>query len=388
MHDRNTETNWLNYHLTWAPPWAVSLIILFGSAVLALLVFKWVYRLIAMLARRFGPFVSELVRRTEGPVCIIWLTMVLGAVVTPAGFSPVATAAIAELLLVAFILAIGWAALIALDLGSEIYLHRFRIDSPDNLLARKHVTQVRILRRAAQTLIGLITISAALMTFAAVRQYGVSLFASAGAASLVVGLSARPVLSNLIAGVQIAITQPIRLEDAVVVEGEWGWIETIASTYVVIRIWDLRRLVVPLTYFIEKPFQNWTKEKADLLGSILLYVDYSVPVESLRQKLKEIVKASPLWDGKVVVLQVVDATDKTLQLRALVSARNSGQAWDLRCEVREKLIGFLQQMYPGALPHQRLEWTDNGFHRSEANFPSPAETQLSPRQRSEVSAQP
>ena len=187
------------------------------------------------------------------------------------------------------------------------------------------------------------------------RQYGVSLFASAGAAGLVVGLSARPLLSNLIAGIQLALTQPIRIEDAVVVEGEWGWIETITSTYVVIRIWDLRRLIVPLTYFIEKPFQNWTHQSADLLGSVMLNVDYTVPVDRVREKLKEIVTGNPLWDGKVQVVQVTDTPNNMVQLRALVSARNSGQAWDLRCEVREKLIAFLQAEYPHALPRQRAE---------------------------------
>jgi small-conductance mechanosensitive channel len=183
----------------------------------------------------------------------------------------------------------------------------------------------------------------------------VSLFASAGVAGLVAGLAARPLLSSLIAGVQIAMTQPIRIDDAVVVENEWGWIEEITSTYVVIKLWDWRRLIVPLSYFIEKPFQNWTREGAAIIGSVFLYVDYAAPVERVREKLNEIVKASRLWDGRVVNLQVSDAKDHAIELRALVSARTSPLAWDLRCEVREKLIAFLRDEYPEALPRQRAD---------------------------------
>jgi small-conductance mechanosensitive channel len=271
------------------------------------------------------------------------------------GFSRDTIALIGHTLVITTVLALGWAAINAIDLAADLYLRRFRLDLADNLLARKHVTQVRILRGAAQTLIVLLTVATALMTINAVRQYGVSLFASAGVAGLVVGLSARPVLSNLIAGIQIAMTQPIRLEDSVVVEGEWGWVENIASTYVVIRLWDLRRLIVPLSYFIEKPFQNWTYERGDLIGSVFLHVDYTVPVERVREKLTEIVQAQPLWDGTVVNLQVTDTPGAMVELRALVSARNAPATWDLRCAVREQLIAFLQAEYPQALPRQRAE---------------------------------
>jgi small-conductance mechanosensitive channel len=214
---------------------------------------------------------------------------------------------------------------------------------------------MRILQRVATTLLAVVTVASALMTFESVRQYGISLFASAGAAGIILGLAARPVLGNLLAGIQIAVTQPIRVEDQVIVEGEFGWIETITSTYVVIRIWDLRRMIIPLTYFIEKPFQNWTYQSSNLLGAIIFHVDYTVPVDRLRQKLEEVVKASPKWDGKVVGLQVTDTPGTMLELRALAGARNAGDAFDLRCEVREKLIAFLQSEYPDALPRQRVE---------------------------------
>jgi small-conductance mechanosensitive channel len=262
-----------------------------------------------------------------------------------------------RLLLIAVIGLIGWMAITALNIAADLYLRQFRIDTDDNLLARKHLTQVRVLMRAADVLVVIVTVGAVLMTFEPVRQYGVSLFASAGVAGIVAGLAARPVLSNLFAGVQLAMTQPIRIDDAVIVENEWGTIEEITSTYVVVRLWDWRRMIVPLTYFIEKPFQNWTRETAALIGSAMIYVDYGAPVETIRKKFEEIVKQSKHWDGRVVNLQVTEARERTVELRCLMSARSAGHAFDLRCEVREKLIEFLQSEYPEALPRQRSDVT-------------------------------
>jgi len=340
---------------SWAPSWVISLVVLIVPPVVVLAVFFGLIRVLIRLAARFSPFLPQLLSRARGPAAAILAIIAVGAAVPAARLSYEAAVMLARGLLIAMILAIGWAAAIALNLGAELYVRRFRIDSEDNLLARKHVTQVRILRRAAQTLLVILTVSVALMTIPAVREYGLSLLASAGAAGLVIGLAARPVFTNLLAGIQIAVTQPIRVEDAVLVEGEYGWVETITSTYVVVRLWDLRRMVLPLTYFIEKPFQNWTYEGANLIGSVLLNVDYSVPVERVRQKLEEIVRSTPLWDGTVVNLQVTDTPGTMVQLRALVSARNAGQVWDLRCLVREQLIAFLQQEYPLALPRGRNE---------------------------------
>jgi small-conductance mechanosensitive channel len=166
-------------------------------------------------------------------------------------------------------------------------------------------------------------------------------------------LALQPFLTNLLAGIQIATTQPIRIDDAVIVEGEWGQIEEISSTYVVVKLWDWRRLVLPLTYFIQKPFQNWTRESASLIGTAMFYVDYSAPVEAMRKKLHEILEASKLWDRDVVALQVTDLTERTMQVRCLASARNAGMTFDLRCEVREKMIAFLKAEYPDALPRDR-----------------------------------
>jgi small-conductance mechanosensitive channel len=340
---------------SWVPHWLIGAITMVVPALIVLMVYRWFTRRLIRLAGRYSPFLQKLLARGQGPASLIIVIFVAGLALPGANFARPVTVAIGRGLLVFFVLAVGWAAAIALDIGVEIYLRRFRTDTEDNLLARKHVTQMRILQRVAKTLLAIITAAVALMTFDSVRQYGVSLFASAGAAGLILGLAARPVLSNLLAGIQIAVTQPIRVEDQVVVEGETGWIETITSTYVVVRIWDLRRMIVPLTYFIEKPFQNWTYESAQQIGSVLLRVDYTVSVDRLRQKLHEIVQQSPLWDGKVAELQVTDITTDTVELRALASARTPAQTWNLRCEVREQLAAFLRAEYHQRLPPQGPE---------------------------------
>ena len=300
-------------------------------------------------------FVRTFLAATTGPSRLAVVLAALWAALPWVRFPVAVSYGIGRTLAVGLIVLAGWSAARAIEIAVTLYLQRFRIDVDDNLWARKHVTQIRLLKRAGDVLIGFVTIAAALMTFDSVRAYGVSLFASAGAASLVVGLAARPLLTNLIAGVQIAVTQPIRLEDAVIVEGEWGWVEEITGTYVVVRLWDWRRMILPLAYFLEKPFQNWTRETASLIGSVFLHVDYAVPVDAVRQELARIARDSPLWDGRMVSLQVSDATERAVELRALVSARNAPQTWDLRCEVREKLIAFLQREHPQALPTARVE---------------------------------
>jgi len=344
--------------LFWVPDWIYATLLLACAAGLALLLYRTLLRPVRRLIGPKQAFLQSFITRTRGPIRLALVIFTVAAVLPAAPMASEARSTIAHVLLVAFVVLVGWSALTAVELGAQFYLRRFRLDSEDNLLARKHITQVNILKRTVNVLVMLVTAATALMTFDAVRQYGVSLIASAGAAGLVVGLAARPVLSNLIAGIQIAVTQPIRIDDAVVVENEWGWIEEIGSTYVVIKLWDWRRLVVPLSYFIEKPFQNWTRSSAQIIGTVLLHVDYTVPVDRVRAKLEEIVKASALWDGQVVNLQVVEAYADTIQLRALVSARTSPRAWDLRCEVREKLIAFLQAEYPRALPRHRAEILD------------------------------
>jgi len=350
--------DWFQAELPWMPPWAISL----GLLVLAVVIARAVHTVLFRAATRIVAgkdlkdlFWRSLVARTEGPTRLAAMIVAISTAANVAPLTEAETGVVHHVLLLAFIALLGWVALTALHIWMTVYLRRFTLDAEDNLLARKHVTQTRILRRVAATLIVVVTLSAALMTFEGVRQYGISLLASAGAAGLVIGLALQPMLKNMIAGIQLAVTQPIRIDDAVLVENEWGNIEEITSTYVVVRLWDWRRMVLPLSYFIEKPFQNWTREGSALIGTVFLYADYTAPVAEMRRKLEEIVKASPLWDGQVAGLQVTDFREQVMEIRMLVSARTSGRAFDLRCEVREKMIAWLQAEHPHALPRRRGE---------------------------------
>ena len=237
--------------------------------------------------------------------------------------------------------------------AAAFVLGQHRLDVSDNLQARSIYTQVVVLKKVAVTIIGIFTLASMLMVFDSVRQFGASILASAGIAGIVIGFAAQRSIATLLAGFQIALTQPIRLDDVVIVEDEWGRIEDITLTYVVVRVWDLRRLVVPITYFIEQPFQNWTRSSADILGTVFIYADYTVPLDALRAELTRLLKASRYWDGKVNVLQVTDAKEHTLEIRALASAADASLAWDLRCEIREKLVAFIQHTYPESLPRFR-----------------------------------
>jgi len=247
-----------------------------------------------------------------------------------------------------------WCLLVLIKIGKISLLKQYDINQENNLKARKVYTQINVLEKVANFLIILLGIGLILISFESIRQIGVGLFASAGVAGIIIGFSAQKAIGTLIAGIQIAITQPFRLEDAVVVEGEWGWIEEINLNYVVVRIWDQRRLILPSTYFLEKPFQNWTRTSADIIGSVFIHTDYTIPFDELRKELDRILEKTDLWDKKVKVLQVTDAKEFTVESRILVSARNSPTAWDLRVYVREKMVEFVQKNYPESLPKTRL----------------------------------
>lgn len=251
--------------------------------------------------------------------------------------------------------AVTWLAAAILLGIRDIVVLRYPADAADNLNARRIVTQTNILMRTLAGVVIVIGVSSGLMTFPDVRQVGASLIASAGLAGLAVGFAAKPVLGNLIAGLQIAMTQPIRIDDVLIVEGEWGRVEEITGAYVVIRIWDERRLIVPLQWFIEHPFQNWTRSSARIVGTVFLWADYRLPVEPLRRELERLCRAAPEWDGRVCLLQVTEAGERAMQLRALVSSPDSGLNWDLRCRVREGLVAYLQREHPDCLPRLRAD---------------------------------
>lgn len=235
----------------------------------------------------------------------------------------------------------------------DVILENLDLDKEDNRAERKIITQVNFIKKGLNVVIVIVAMAIILLSFEEGQKYGAGLLTSAGIASVIIGFAAQKTIANFLAGLQIAFTQPIKQDDAVVVEGEWGWIEEINLTYVVVRIWDWRRLVLPITYFVEKPFQNWTRSKAEIIGSVIFHLDYRAPIDKIREKLEEIVKGEPNWDGNVVNLQVTDTTDKTMTVRALMSAKNSPMTWDLRCAVREKMITYLQKEYPESLPLNR-----------------------------------
>ncbi len=265
-------------------------------------------------------------------------------------------ATIRQGLIMAVIASLGWFVIGGIYVLQAATLRRYDLGAENNIQARRVHTQFQLFRRMLITFVVIIDIGALLWSFNDPRiwHYGSGVLASAGIASIILATAAKSTVANFLAGLQIALTEPIRIDDVVVVQGEWGRIEEINSAYVVIRIWDLRRLIVPLNYFIENSIQNWTREASDIMGTAFLYVDYSVPVEDLRRQLNVIVEASPLWDKKVCGLQVTNLTDRAMEIRCLVSSRNSSENFDLRCLVREEMTAWLQQNHPHAFPIQRL----------------------------------
>jgi small-conductance mechanosensitive channel len=336
-------------------PWLWSTVVAVGTVILALLARFLFFLVLKRIAQRSQTALNLVFRRIEKASW--WIFPLLGFLVALPAISlpPNILTPVRHAVGLGLIATTAWLVILVSEVASEVISARYRIDSADNLLARKVQTQFQLLHRIVVVVVMIVALAVMLMTFPEIRAIGTSLLASAGLAGLIVGMAMRPTLASLVAGVQIALTQPIRIEDSVVVEGEWGWIEEIGTTHVVVRIWDLRRLVLPLSYFIEHPFQNWTRTSAELLGTVSLWVDYTIPVEELRRELRRLVESNDNWKGDVCVLQVVDASDHAVQVRALMDARDAGKAWELRCYVREKLIEFLQQRYPDSLPRFRTD---------------------------------
>jgi small-conductance mechanosensitive channel len=344
--------------LSFAPTWAVALVILAAATAAAWLLHAAILAVLRRLLRGRRPYLRSVLEQTQNPTR---LALLLVAIAIALPIAPVGTDSkivIVRLLVLGTICLLGWMALTAADIGANLYLTRFRIDIDDNLQVRKHVTQVRVLLRAADTIIVLVTLGFALMTFDAVRQYGVSLFASAGVAGVVFGLAAQPVLSNLIAGVQLAVTQPIRLEDAVTVQNQYGWIEEITATYVVMRLEDQRRMIVPLNYFIQQPFYNWTRQATPTIGNIALYLDYAAPVDLIRKKATELVADTKQDNARVTSVQVTNASAEAIEIHILVNSDSAATTGNVSVDLREKLIAYLQREHPEALPRRRNEIID------------------------------
>lgn len=329
-----------------------------GFALLAILFGYATYRLMVFLVNRFSSetsvariFFDASAQALGLMLCVLALNSVLHSV--PQDLPLLER--VQQITTLALIMSLTWVAVACTSAIGDVIVKLNPALEDKWLKARKVETQTRFLVRGLNIVIVLVGISTALMTFESVNQIGTSLLASAGIGSIILGFAARPVLSNLLAGMQIALTQPFRIDDVLFVQGEWCWVEEVTATYVILRAWDLRRLVVPLHWFIDNPFQNWSRKSTDLVGSAMIWADYSVPLEPLREEFARLLRATSDWDGMTATVQVVESGEKAMQIRFLMSAKSSVKLWDLRCFVREGIIFFLQQNFPESLPQHRAQ---------------------------------
>ena len=335
------------------PDYLMDILWLVGLLLLSWIVSRLIYRVLLGISKEWSHWEADDLIQVKRP--ILFIIIIVAIQVYPFIRSDIELPGWQEVARLLQIFSIAWLLISFVKVSRSVLLRRYDISSRDNLKARKITTQLRVFERIIVVVIVIIAVGVALMTFESIREIGTSILASAGIAGVIMGIAAQRLLANLFAGFQLAITQPIRLDDVVIVENEWGRIEEITLTYVVINIWDQRRLIVPSTFFIEKPFQNWTRKNSELLGSVFLYLDYSVSIDVIREELNRLLKETELWDQRVAVVQVTDASEKTMTVRILVSAIDSGTAWDLRVFIREKMINFLQEKYPESLPRHRIE---------------------------------
>lgn len=341
--------------------WIIALAVVLGSLLMYFLISRLIFRKGKESSNRT---IANAWRKFKNPALVVVLLLDFIFLKELFTLGENASTSVKQFITISIIVCVTWLLIKAINLSREVILSQYDINEKDNLKARKVYTQFRVLERIVIFTLILIATAIALMTFDGIKRIGISLFASAGVAGIIIGFAAQKLLGSILAGFQIALTQPIRIEDVVIVENEWGWIEEINLTYVVVRIWDKRRLILPTTYFIEKPFQNWTRVSADILGTVFIYTDYQVPVAKLRKEFTRILEKSDLWDGKVNVMQVTNANEKTIEIRALMSTVDSPTGWDLRVLVREKLISFLQENYPESLPRMRVELTSKSQDES------------------------
>ncbi|MFD2999555.1 mechanosensitive ion channel family protein [Pontibacter toksunensis] len=339
------------------PDFALGLAIIAAAIVVGIVVKVIIFKLLRFYNRHENPYmVRSLTEHLNQPlgffIPLLFVSMSVQALPYPENKIFIMWRVIEILDIIVF----SWILVKLTDVAADMVRHQFAIDKTDNIRERKLFTQLTFVKKLAVTIIIFMAASFILLSFDAVRKLGTGLLTSAGVAGIVIGLAAQRSIANLLAGMQLAFTQPIRLDDVLVLEGEFGRVEEITMTYVVLRLWDNRRLILPLNYFIEKPFQNWTRTGSDILATVYLYTDYTVPVDAVRQELNRILAGTDLWDKRVSGLQVTDSKERTLELRALMSANSSSIAWDLRCLIREKLVLFIQQNYPGALPKTRSEF--------------------------------
>lgn len=339
--------------LSGAPTWVGAVLLVTLSFAVGFLARFILLRFIRYWQNRDRKLFKSLEKHLRGSMFLFIPLLLINVGVNYIDIHPDALAFITTTVNIFIILSLCSILIRLINVLQDMLFIRYDINLSNNLRARKIRTQIIYVKKVAIVLIVSLCVSLILLNFPSVRKFGTTILAGAGVAGIIIGFALQKSLVNLFAGIQIAFTQPIKIDDAVVVENEWGWIEEINLTYIVVRIWDLRRLVLPITYFTEKPFQNWTRNDAQILGSVFLYVDYSMPLDPLRKHFEKVLSETTLWDQQTQVLQVTDTNEKTMILRLLMTAQNSPTAWDLRCYVRERMIEFIQQNYPQSLPHVR-----------------------------------
>jgi small-conductance mechanosensitive channel len=335
-------------------PWATTLVAALAGVCGAIVLHRIGRALLHRVARHSG-MLQAVLHAMDKPASAV---LPLVALLLVWQFAPDTLHFIARLrhlTVLALVASLTWLVLAAIAGFAQAMIDQHPATMEDNLQARRIQTQTKVLSRTAMVVVLIAGAATALMTFPGARQVGASLLASAGVLGIIGGIAARPVFSNLIAGLQLALAQPLRIDDVLIVKGEFGRVEEITGTYVVLKLWDERRMIVPLQWFIENPFENWTRSNAQLHQSVFLYVDFATPLEPLRAELRRIVKASAEWDGRTATLLVTDSNERAMQLRVLVSASTSGKAFDLGCKIRELLLAFLAREYPHCLPKVRAE---------------------------------
>ncbi|MBD3748318.1 MAG: mechanosensitive ion channel [Sphingobacteriales bacterium] len=347
------------------PDWVFNILILLASVILGM-VLKWIILRLTSYYRKIEgfSFIKSTVLHLGKPLNFFLPLIFLKIFLPILKFSTEYDQIWSKCIEIALIISLAYIMINLIKVGQDFVISTYNLQKENNLKERKIRTQLQFLRKLFALIIVVLAVSAILFSFEGMRRIGAGLLTGVGVSGIIIGFAAQKSLANLLAGFQIAFTQPLRIDDVLVVEGEWGKVEEITLTYVVVHIWDERRLILPINYFIEKPFQNWTRISAQLLGTVFIYTDYTLPLDELRKEFDRLLGQHKLWDKRVKVIQVTDSKETVMEIRALMSAGNSSDAFDLRCDIREGLITFIQQNYPHCLPKIRAELGDKVIPKS------------------------